>query len=86
MNPYSPPYSLPVVTPGDGFLQEGEELSSLPLPHQEGPHLLPLRAAALHMEVLHKRNSLSRWFSFAKNDQKSFSAFYLFLQISPVED
>jgi hypothetical protein len=43
-----------VVTPGDGLLQEGEELSSLPLPHQEGPHLLPLCAAALHMEALHK--------------------------------
>ncbi len=63
-----PPYSLPVVTPGDGLLQKGEELSSLPLPHQEGPHLLPLRAAALHMEVLYKRNSPSRCFSFAKND------------------
>jgi hypothetical protein len=29
MNPYSPPYSLPVVTPGDGFLQEVEKLASL---------------------------------------------------------
>jgi hypothetical protein len=86
MNPYFPPYSLPVVTPGDGFLQKGEELSSLPLPHQEGSHLLPLRAAALQMEALHKINTLSRCFSFAKNDQKRFFAFYLLLQNSQVQD